>query len=65
MNIQLRNITFTIYRPDGNVNSFTREIAGDDVTVQWATDSIAEVNECGCTAQFQGKQIAVAGNVQS
>lgn len=62
MGIQVRNITFTLSRADGSVDSFTREIAGDDVMVQWATDTFAEVNECGCTAQCDGKQIATAGD---
>lgn len=64
MEISIRNITFTISRTDGSVDSFTKEIAGDNEMVQWAVEQIADVNQCGCTAQYLGKQIAIAGNIQ-
>lgn len=64
MEIIIRKITFTLSRANGKVNSFTKEIVGDDGMVQWVTRMFAEENECGCTAQFDGKQIAIAGNIQ-
>lgn len=64
MIIPIRNITFSLYRADGRVDSFTKEIAGDDEMVQWAANSYSEVNLCGVTAQFEDKQIAIAGNVE-
>lgn len=65
MNIELRNITFTLYRANGAVNSFTAPTAGDNEMVQWTVEQLADVNQCGVTAQFEGVQIAIAGNVQS
>lgn len=61
---QLRNITFTFCRADGTNSPFTKDIIGDDEMVEWATQQYAEVNECGVIAEFNGKQIAIAGNVQ-
>lgn len=65
MNIELRNITFTLHRVNGAVDSFTKPMAGDNEMVQWTVEQFADVNQCGVTAQFEGVQIAIAGNVQS
>lgn len=61
---QLRNIKFTFHRADGTSTPLMKEIIGDDEMVEWATQQYAEVNECGVIAEFNGKQIAIAGNVQ-
>lgn len=64
MEIKIRKVTFTLHRTNGAADSFTKEIAGDDEMVKWANQRFAEVNECGCTAQIEGNQVAIAGNVQ-
>lgn len=61
----VRNIVFTFYRADGTNQKVTKNMLGDDEMIQWATDQFAEVNECGVTATENGKQIAIAGNIQN
>lgn len=65
MNIQIRKIEFNLHRPNGTVQPVIKEILGDDAEVKWVTKQLADVNNCGVTAIYEGIQIAMSGNIQS